>query len=228
MFNYPEKVTEVFDDANFHIKYTLSFLKKYIKGNILEVGSGCGSFTRNYFNKKIKKAILTETDEYNFVNLKKIFRNNTKIKVQKKTIDKISGKFNAILYFHVLEHIKNDDLEIKNAVKNLKKNGYLLIVVPAHQKIYGKLDKLVGHYRRYDIDFFKKKINAIKLKKLIYLDFMGYMLYFLNNIFFKKETFPSKFKIFIWDKIFTPITIIVDFIIRYRFGKCILVIFKKK
>ena len=47
MENYPEIATERFDNANFHIKYCLSIIKKYIKGDILEVGAGCGSFTRN-------------------------------------------------------------------------------------------------------------------------------------------------------------------------------------
>lgn len=56
---------------------------------------------------------------------------------------------------------------------------------------------------------------------------MGFILYFLNKIFFKDENHPSKFKIFIWDKLFTPLSIIIDFITFYKFGKCILAIYKK-
>ena len=47
------------------------------------------------------------------------------------------------------------------------------------------------------------------------------------KLFFDKEIYPSKFKIFLWDKIFSPITIILDFITRYKFGKNILCIYKK-
>ena len=57
---YPETITENFDIANFHIKYCLGFIKKYLKGDVLEVGAGCGSFTRNYFSKKISSLTLTE------------------------------------------------------------------------------------------------------------------------------------------------------------------------
>ena len=53
IFIYPEKITEVFDGADFHIKYCLSFIKRYLYGDILEVGAGCGSFTRHYMNEKI-------------------------------------------------------------------------------------------------------------------------------------------------------------------------------
>ena len=63
MNNYPITATERFDEANFHIKYCLSTLKKYIKGNILEVGAGCGSFTRNYYNDEIKNITLGGNDK---------------------------------------------------------------------------------------------------------------------------------------------------------------------
>ena len=43
----------------------------------------------------------------------------------------------------------------------------------------------------------------------------------------KKEVYPSKNKILIWDKIFIPITIILDFIFFYKFGKNILCVYEK-
>ena len=100
-------------------------------------------------------------------------------------------------------------------------------MAPAHQKIYGNLDKAVGHFRRYEKDFFEKKFDNLELLSLKFLDAIGYVLYFLNKIIFSKETFPSNLKIFLWDKIFTPITILVDFITNYKFGKCIVAIYKK-
>ena len=72
MENYPTEATEKFDDAKFHRKYCMSFIKKYIKGNVLEVGAGCGSFTRDYINNDLK-ITLTETDNKNYEDLKKIF-----------------------------------------------------------------------------------------------------------------------------------------------------------
>ena len=54
---------------------------------------------------------------------------------------------------NVLEHIKNDLKEIKIALSKLNKNGYLIILVPAHDKLYTKFDHEIGHFRRYEIDF---------------------------------------------------------------------------
>jgi SAM-dependent methyltransferase len=228
MEQYPETATEIFDNANFHIKYCLSIIKKYIKGDVIEIGAGCGSFTRSYYRPDLKNIVLTEKDLNNIQSLKNNFKKHTNIKVMHTSIDLVEGRFDSILYFHVLEHIEKDLEEIEMAKKKLNEGGHLIIMVPAHQKIYGNLDKAVGHFRRYEKDFFKKELLDLKLIDFKYVDILGYLLYSLNKFFYKKETFPSDLKIFLWDKIFTPLTIFIDFITRYNYGKCIIAVYKKK
>ena len=132
------------------------------------------------------------------------------------------------MYLNVLEHIENDVDEINTAIDKLDKDGNLIFLVPAHNKLYSKFDKAVGHFKRYEMDFFKKlNISNAKIVDLYFLDFTGYILYYLNKIFFKEEEYPSKLKILIWDKIFTPLTVILDFFLGYKFGKNIMCIIKK-
>ena len=226
MKNYPETATERFDNAKFHRRYCISFIKKFINGKILEIGAGCGSFTKDYININ-RNITLTETDKKNFDDLKKIFKDYKNVKVTNNTIYKETGNFDTILYLHVLEHIEDDFAELNEVYKKLNKNGHLIILVPAYQKLYSGLDKTVGHFRRYERDFFKNGLVGFKRIRLLSLDTMGYLLYSLNKIFFKNENVPSNFKIFIWDKIFTPITLITDCLTNYKFGKSILAIYKK-
>ena len=224
---YPEVALERFDRAGLWIKYVIFKVKIFLKNDILEVGAGFGSFTRGYM-KNFHSITLTDTDDNSFNLLKKNFLHDQNVNIIKSSIKDIEKKFDTIIYFNVLEHIKEDISEIKSALEKLNKGGHLIILVPAHQKMYSKLDKIVGHYKRYDIDFFKKnRFENSKIIKLHFLDFFGYLLYYLNKIFFKEETYPSNLKIFIWDKIFTPFTIAVDFLTGYKFGKNILCIYKK-
>lgn len=171
--------------------------------------------------------ILTEKDEKQIADLKNKFKKNENVSISNLDIGEFKKSFDTILYLHVLEHIKEDIREIENAAKKLNQDGHLIIMVPAHQKIYGNLDKAVGHYRRYEKKFFKNNFNNLKLINFRYLDSMGYLLYYLNKIFFKKETYPSKLKIFIWDKFFTPVSVILDFFTNYKIGKCIIAIYRK-
>ena len=224
---YPGEELEIFDKATFWRKYIYSITKKYFKDDLLEVGAGIGSFTSNYLNN-YQKIFISDLDDKNIDILKNKFFKNKNIIIKKSGIREINKKFNTIIYLNVLEHIKDDMDEIKFALNKLNVGGHLIILVPAHQSLFTKFDEAVGHHRRYNISFFKlNKFENTEIKKLIFLDFFGYILYFFNKIFFKEEIYPSKFKIFLWDKIFSPITILLDFITRYKFGKNILCIYKK-
>jgi len=222
---YQGKELENFDLAKFWRKYIYLQIRLFLKNEILEVGAGIGSFTKNY-KDSFNKITLIEPDKYNFKQLKKNIKSKN-ITILNTSIKKTKKKFNCILYMNVMEHIKDHEKEINFAISKLYRNGFLIILVPAHQKLFTEFDKAVGHYRRYSMNFFKKKFKNSILEKLIFLDFFGYFLYSLNNLFLKKEVYPSKFKILIWDKIFTPITIIIDFLIGYKFGKNILCVYKK-
>ena len=171
---------------------------------------------------------MTDLDEKNITILKKKFSYDKNIKIESKKINEIEGKFNTIIYLNVLEHIDEDLAEVNSALEKLNPGGHLIIIVPAHQKLYSNFDKAVGHCRRYDINFFRlNKFKNTEIKKLLFLDLVGYILYFFNKIFYKNEIYPSKFKIFLWDKVFSPITIVLDFFTRYKFGKNILCVYKK-
>lgn len=224
--DYPGKELEIFDKAVLWRKYIYFLVKKYIKNDLLEVGAGIGSFTKNYKNN-LKNITLTELDKQNIKRLKKRFK-GSKIKIKAKLTSKLNGKFNSILYMNVLEHIKNDKKEINISLNKLNKKGYLIILVPAHNELYTKFDKEIGHFRRYKVNFFKKlKFKNARIVKLKYLDCLGYFLYYLNKIFYKNEIYPSKAKIFIWDKFFTPLTFFFDRFLNYRFGKNVLCIIEK-
>ena len=157
MKDYPIEATERFDDAKFHRRYCMSFVKKFIRGKVLEVGAGCGSFTRDYINEEID-VTLTETDNKNFLDLKKNFGLTKNINISNKEIFDVDGKFDTILYLHVLEHIEDDLRELQEIEKKLNEGGHLVIMVPRHQKLYSTFDKSIGHFRRYELSFFRNKL----------------------------------------------------------------------
>lgn len=223
LYNYPGEELDNFENANIFRIYTYTLINNFIKSPIIEVGAGIGSFASKYINKH-KKIFLAEPDENMLSRLKKRFKKKA---YYVKNFNDLKRKFNTIIYMSVLEHIKKDTREINRAIKKLKINGHLIIMVPAHQKLFSEFDKKIGHHKRYEKKYFNKKFSNAKLIQLRFIDSLGYFLYFLNKIFFKKDENPSKFKIFIWDKFFCPISIFIDYILNYKVGKNIIAIFKK-
>jgi len=225
---YIGKELEAFDRAKFWRSYIYFLIKGYLGKNILEIGAGIGSFTKIYKDNN-KKITLTEIDPHNHKNLISKFKNTKKINIFKKYTNSIKGKYDTLLHLNVLEHIKDDKKELDNCLDLIKSKGFVIILVPAHQRLFSKLDKAVGHFRRYDKKFFLNyKNDEIKSKKIFYLDSCGMILYYLNGLFKSSDIYPSKLKIFIWDKIFTPLTFFLDFFLFYKIGKNILCIIKKK
>ena len=216
---------EHFDSASNFRKYQVSLISKYIKGNFVEVGAGTGGLVP-YYKKFLKKITLLEPEKKLFKILKKSF-SSKRVKIKNNTVDKLKNNFDTIIYYDVLEHIKNDLEEVKKASKKLKKNGYLIISVPAYQTFYSEFDKSVGHYKRYnkkDFIKFEKKTN-LRIEKLAYYDSVGFLFLVLNKIFYLKQT-NLKNKIFLWN-LLIPVSKLIDSLTFNMFGKSLLCVFKK-
>lgn len=61
-------------------------------------------------------------------------------------------QFDLVCAFEVLEHIEDDVAALKEWSAYIKPGGYLMLSVPAWQDRFSAMDKMVGHFRRYDPD----------------------------------------------------------------------------
>lgn len=64
-----------------------------------------------------------------------------------------TNSINIVLMLDVLEHIKEDEvfLKILSSSKLLQKNAIFIITAPAFQGLFSQHDRLLSHYRRYNI-----------------------------------------------------------------------------
>jgi len=62
------------------------------------------------------------------------------------------NSFDFLSAIDVMEHIKDDDFAVSEISRVLKKNGIIVITVPHRMKYYTQQDRLIGHYRRYEIN----------------------------------------------------------------------------
>ena len=137
-------------------------------------------------------------------------------------------KYDTIIYLDVLEHIRNDEKEILSAYKRLKKNGNLIISVPAFQYLYTDYDRKIGHYRRYDKKSFEKIFNKLKLKsyQMTYFDSIGYALIFLSKFLAVSNRVNFRGSVKLWNFLI-PISKILDVFLSIFIGKSLMVIITK-
>ncbi len=74
--------------------------------------------------------------------------------------------FDFVSALDVLEHIKDDELAVSEISRILKKNGIVVITVPHRMKYYTNQDRIIGHYRRYEINQIISIFNKFNLRNL--------------------------------------------------------------
>ena len=220
-----EQYINLWDNCKNFRNYQLNLMKKYLGNRLAEVGPGNGA-NLNYYYKYPKKIDLYEPNKNLYLNLKKRFKQKN-IRIFNKKFNS-NVKYDTIIYLDVIEHIKNDAQEIKKAFKALKRDGYLIIAVPAFQHLYSNFDRDINHYKRYNKEDFKKILTNIKYKKVVmfYYDTIGYILSLMSKLFVSDYKKNFEKKIVFWDSLIF-ISRILDKITFRSFGKSLLVFIKK-
>jgi SAM-dependent methyltransferase len=223
---------ELFSKAKNWKGYIKSLLRKYIKGDVLEVGAGIGNNTRLFCSYQYTTWLCLEPDKKLFHALEYSIAlfNMTNYYAQNGTIELLNGKqlFDSILYIDVLEHINDDKEELIKASKHLKAGGNLIILSPAHQWLFTPFDAAIGHYRRYNKQTLKAILpNDIEVINFAYLDCVG-LLASLGNKLILRQSKPTSKQVKLWDKFMVAISRRLDSLLGYRFGKSILLVGRKR
>jgi hypothetical protein len=224
---------DLFEQATAWKKYYGGFLKPFLHGSVLEVGAGIGGTTAVLCDGTQDKWLCLEPDPQLYARLE----NKIKDRQLPACCNSLKGttgdlpateKFNAIMYIDVIEHIEKDAEELNRAKTLLDDNGYLIVLVPAHQFLYNEFDKAIGHFRRYN----KKTLAAtapegLLLRRTMYLDSCGLIASIMNKYFLKQD-YPTKKQISFWNNYIVPFSKPVDFILNYNAGKTVVSIWQKK
>jgi len=202
-------------------------LKKNLK--ILDFGAGSGVNTD--ILSKFGKVDIFEKNKIALNYLK----NNIKINKSFSKLKMKKNHYDFILVADVIEHIKRPKSTLLFLKKILKKNGYILITVPAYQFLFSKKDEKLGHFRRYDKKSLLNEIINFKVVKVSYFNTLLYPLIAtitLWNKFFKidyikdVEKTPNLFL----NNLFYIIFSIESFLLKFfnlPFGVSIYIIIKK-
>lgn len=212
--------------VNWYNNWLFSQVKENLSGEILEVGAGIGNFTS--LLKTCGKVTAIDIEREYITKLKKI----KGVKVGFGDIEKGSyffgnRKFDSIVCLNVLEHIERDDAALKNMYRLLEKGGRLILLVPAHQWAYGRLDEELGHFRRYDKNLLEKRMRkaGFEIKSTHYLNWIGIVGWFINAKVLRKKILPKPQLVFFdWIARFL---LRIEEIVHLPFGLSVLAIGEK-
>ena len=139
-----------------------------INAEILEIGCGTGGNLQMLAEHGEVSALEIDTNARQIASEKTNNAFNIKAGRCPDEIPFEPQSFDLICLFDVLEHIDQDTETLTAIKKLLKKNGVILITVPAYQWLWSTHDAFLHHKRRYSAHQLKKIItncdlNSVKL-----------------------------------------------------------------
>ncbi len=233
-FAYQGEDLEAMMQADHYYRWLIKAMSPYIGKNIVEVGSGVGSFSKLLKELSPKTLDLIEPSKKTFLSLKENIKSTKKTKVTThnsylKGVEKeLKNKADTYIYINVFEHIEDDFAEAKRVAEMLKPGGNLIIFVPALNALYSNFDKSIGHYRRYDKQRLIKisEDAGLEVKQVRYMDMAGIVPWWVSFVAMKRKGLVGPL-VKIYDSICIPIISKAEDILHVPIGKNALLIASK-
>lgn len=240
-FEYSGRELEAMAEASNYHRWILRNFAPYLGRHIVEVGAGLASFSELLLEEhdcetlslvepsaemfkqlEVKAGLLgcdtsslaVHTYHANFVDAAPLI------------LDKQSP--DSIIYVNVLEHIADDEMELKSIHQSLTAGGRLFIFVPALPWLYGAIDERVGHMRRYTKRGLEEKLKRAGFEVLSssYFDVMGIAPWWIKFCLFKSVTVEAA-SVRFYDRFIVPVMSRMESVIHPPLGKNLIVVAEK-
>lgn len=139
---------------------------------VLEVGCGTG----NVSSFLASKGYSVVGSEYYTEALKISWPGFIKVQGNAENLPFKDGIFDCVGLFDVIEHFENDNAPLKEAVRVLKKGGFLIITAPAREELWSWVDEVSLHKRRYTTERINRIFSQLNLESLL-VEYMFMSLY---------------------------------------------------
>ena len=234
---YGTDTLEVISAADNFNRWMYQTIKPYCNGDILEVGSGIGNISQ-FFIKEGSEITLSDFDHSyhkrlherfgEYPNMKGIYHIDLTVKNPEEEYTSLINKFDTVFALNVVEHIEDHQQALLNAHKFLRKEGHVVILVPAFNQLYNDFDKQLGHYRRYTKKSLQDllRTTGFEIVHTQYFNSIGTLGWFMSGSILRKKMIPQgQMKLY---NTLVPLWKVIDTITNPFIGLSVICVGKKK
>jgi glycosyltransferase involved in cell wall biosynthesis len=178
-------------------RWMLEQVAPWLGQRVLEIGSGIGSFTRHLVGREL--VVATDVNPRYLRILRNTFERHTRVEVA--PLDLLAfdpAPFAArgvdtVLCLNVLEHVDDDRAALHRLHDALVPGGRLILVVPAHQRLYGAIDRAIDHHRRYETNGLLRKLAdaGFQVERTQFFNRLGVVGWYVNSVLLKRTKVPG-------------------------------------
>ncbi|HVO98667.1 MAG TPA: class I SAM-dependent methyltransferase [Bryobacteraceae bacterium] len=196
---------------------------------VLEIGCGIGNFTSLLLDREAVLAIDAEPSCIEKLRA----RFADQLNLQAITCDAASPQFRSLVEFkpdscvclNVLEHIEDDREALRGMAEVLVPGGVAVLIVPAFPALYGPIDELLGHHRRYTRASIAAlaKSAGFRLREAHYFNAIGFFGWWINAHVLKRRA-QSAAQIEFFDRYVVPFSSRAEKLLHPPFGQSLFVV----
>jgi glycosyltransferase involved in cell wall biosynthesis len=172
-------------------------LSPWLGRRVLEIGSGIGSFTRYLVGRDL--VVATELNPRYLRILGNTFERHTRVEVTPLDLTNFDPApiaargIDTILCLNVLEHVEDDLGALRRLHAALVPSGRLLLLVPAHERLYGAIDRAIDHHRRYGRAGLEARLReaGFQVEHMIFFNRLGVLGWYLNSVVLRRTRVPG-------------------------------------
>ncbi len=212
---------------NYH-RWIFSLFAERLQGRVLEIGMGYGQYT-HWIADRCNELIVVDIDSVLIKNIQGSLPPNAQAVLADFSATGFPGcigetAFSFVVCLNVLEHIEDDHAAMGNLYRVLEPGGGAFILVPAHTFLYGEMDRMAGHWRRYSLTAFNQLAEAcgFEIEAAEYFNPVGGIGWWLNARLHKPRTLSDRSvnsQIIIFDRYMVAISRFFNRFSRNWFGQ---------
>jgi len=149
------------------VHWTFEQFEQLVHGSVAEVGAGIGTFSSRILAAGVEHLLLIEPERSCADALERRFDVNAPVRVARERLPEApsleSERFDLVVCQNVLEHVDDDVASLSTMAAALRPGAPLVLIVPAHPRLFGSLDLSYGHRRRYTAGGLREMIEGAEL-----------------------------------------------------------------
>jgi SAM-dependent methyltransferase len=178
-------------------RWMFNQLAPHLGQRVLEIGSGIGNLTRYLVGREL--VVATDLNPRYLRLLANTFERHTRVQLLPLDLADFDpaaladSRLDTIVCLNVLEHIEDDRRALRRLWETLVPGGRLVLLVPAHQRLYGAIDRAIHHYRRYErADLLSKLVEVgFQVEHTAFFNRLGVLGWYANSVLLQRTTVPG-------------------------------------
>jgi SAM-dependent methyltransferase len=195
--SYQLEILRRMDRATNYNRWLFERAEPYLGRRVLDVGAGIGTFTALAADGR--EVVALEPDARFAARLRARFAAHSGVKVVEAEAEAAGAAagdrgFDSAVCFNVLEHIDDDAAVLGDFRDVLVPGGRLLLLVPAHPSLYGAVDEVVEHRRRYRRDGLRALLAScgFEIDDARYVNPLGAAGWFVSSRLLRRKLLPER------------------------------------